>query len=295
MLLAPHMLALLRRVVNWGLRDSLAEAAAECALRLVIAIHRSGDYASALILAREAAELAVRRLGADNMLIFRLNQRIGRALFRLGRFDESETVHRQVLEECERALGADAPDTFESCVGLARPLVNLGRIRDAVSLIQRAIAGRAKLFGDMHPLTLIARMELLDIAIDPDMREIVTTGPSVIADCRRTVGEDHQLTLTAELNYSYLLNHVGRPGEALPYIRRVLKGFERYFDPDYPIMLNARYALSAVLAALGQYAEAIAHAEALVEGRTRVLGPTHPWTLRAKELLDEYRRSQSEA
>jgi hypothetical protein len=49
------------------------------------------------------------------------------------------------------------------------------------------------------------------------------------------------------------------------------------------------------LAAFGRYEEAIAHIEAVMEKRTRVLGPTHPWLIEEHELLNEYRRAQSEA
>jgi hypothetical protein len=103
------------------------------------------------------------------------------------------------------------------------------------------------------------------------------------------------MTLMAELSYAYVLYKAERPGEALSYILDVLRGLERDFDPDYPVMLNARNSLTVILAALGRYPEAIAQAEEVAERRARVLGPTHPWTLSIKELLDEYRRSQTEA
>ncbi len=294
-MLAPHVLAFLRRVANWGLGDSAAEAAGECALRLVTTIHRSGDYASALTLAREAAELAAQCLSTDHILVLRFHRRIGRALFRLGRFEESETLHRRVLEDCERVLGTDALDTLDSCLALSKPIWHLGRTRDAVALRQRTAAGRAKLLGNTHPLTLHARMQVVSGARDPDMNELVAAGPDLIADCRRTVGEDAQLTLTAELNYAYILTQVGRPREALPYSRRALSGYERHLGPDYPLTLGIRRTLSTALAAFGRYEEAIAHLEAVIEKRIKILGPDHPWNVEDSELLDEYRRSQNNA
>ena len=294
-MLAPHVLALLRRVANWGLGGSAAEAAGECALRLVIAIHRSGDYASALALAQEAAELAAQCLSKDNVLVLRLHRRIGRALFRLGRFEESETLHRRILEDCERILGADALDTLDSCLALSKPIWHQGRTRDAVALRQRTAADRVKLLGNTHPLTLHARMQVVSGARDPDMNELVAAGPDLIADCRRTVGEDAQLTLTAELNYAYILTQVGRPREALPYSRRAFSGYERHLGPDYPLTLGIRRTLSMALAAFGRYEEAIAHLEAVIEKRIKILGPDHPWNAEDNELLDEYRKSQNDA
>jgi tetratricopeptide (TPR) repeat protein len=299
-LLAPHLLAFMRRVATWGLQDSVVEAAAECVLRLVIAIHRSGDYASALTLTGEAVELAAPRLGTDNVLILRLNQRIGCALFRLGRFEESEVIHRRVLEQCERTLGAEAPDTLESCRQLGRAIFNvalldLGQFRDCVALLERAVAGRTELFGKTHPLTLLARADLVEFAIGPGMDGIVATGPEVIADSRRALGEDHRITLQAEHSYASTLIYIGRGREALPYARRVFASYERSLGPDHTGTLSARQALSRALAAAGDYAEAIAHIEAVIERRTIILGPGHPWTSVAREHLNEYRQSQSNA
>ncbi|MFD8866785.1 tetratricopeptide repeat protein [Streptomyces sp. NPDC059590] len=126
-LLAPHVIALLRRTANWAPSQSTVEAAAKCALRLVTAVHRAGDYASALSLGSEAVELVTPRLGASHVLAIRLRQRVARALFRLGRFEESEALYLRMLEDCERTLGPTAPETLQTCLKLAGPLFNLGR------------------------------------------------------------------------------------------------------------------------------------------------------------------------
>ncbi|WP_024761754.1 tetratricopeptide repeat protein [Streptomyces exfoliatus] len=296
-LLAPHVIALLRRLVGWNSGASAVENAADCALRLVIAVHRSGDYASALTVANEAVDIATRALPADNVFVFRLRMRVGRALFRLGRFEESEAVYQEVLNDCERVLGPDDPDTLEACLRLALVLPHLGRLQDAMALTRRVARGREEALGRSHPLTLIVRKCIVEAAGDPasgalpDRDEILATGPAVIADCRSAAGEDHPMTLGAELGYAYALAAAERPAEALPHVRRALSGYERIFAPGYPLLLNTRQTLSVVLHALGRHAEAIEQGEILVEGRTRLLGPTHPWTVHAEELLDQYRNA----
>ncbi|CAM5580721.1 ATP/GTP-binding protein [Streptomyces tanashiensis] len=296
-LLAPHVIAFLRRVTDWGAAPAVVEDAADCALRLVIAVHRSGDYASALTLAREALELAVRGLPDNSVFVLRLRMRAGRALFRLGRFEESETVYEEVLDDCERLLGPEDPDTLEACLRLALVMPNRGRLQESMVLKRRAARGREETLGRSHPLTLIARKYILETAgrpeadALPDRDEILATGPAVIADCIRATGEDHPMTLGAELNYAFALSAMGRPAEALPHARRALTGYERLFTPDYPLLLNARQNLSVALHALGRHAEAIEQGEILVDGRIRVLGPAHPWTVHAEELLHEYRNA----
>ncbi|MET7926944.1 tetratricopeptide repeat protein [Streptomyces sp. NPDC005349] len=296
-MLAPHVIAFLQRVVDWETGIPTVEGAAECALRLVIAVHRSGDYASALTLANEAIEISAPRLQAENVFILRLRQRVGRALFRLGRFEESETTYQETLEECERTLGPDAPDTLETCLRLASPLYNLGRVQESIPLVRRAAQGREETLGKSHPLTLIARKFLLEMAGNPDIAglpvrdELISTGPALISDCRSTAGEDHPLTLGAELNYAYALIAANRPIEALPHARKALAGYEQSFPPDYPLLINTRHNLSRIFNALGQQADAIEQAKMVAEGRIRTLGPTHPWTLNAQDLLNQYRNT----
>ncbi|MET7516142.1 tetratricopeptide repeat protein [Streptomyces sp. NPDC005480] len=296
--LVPHVMALLRRAVGWGASRAVVEAAADCALQMVIAVHRSGDYASALALANEALEISTSFLGDDDVFAFRFRRRIGSSLFRLGKFAESEAVVRRTLEAFERMLGPDSPDALESCLQLVGPLSNLGRVEESISLARRAVRGREGSLGRLHPLTLVARRMFVELAATqgaaalPERDEIAATGPDLIADCHSAIGEEHPITLTAEHNYAFVLVGLGNPSEALPYIRKVIAGYGKIYSQDYPMLLGARSLLSQALDALGQHADAIEQAEIVVEGRVRVLGPTHPWTQAAEELLTQLRNQR---
>nr|WP_202523666.1 tetratricopeptide repeat protein [Kitasatospora sp. SID7827] len=294
--LAPHVLALLRRVLSWPeTTTATAESAAACALRLATAQHRSGDYASALAAAERAADLAGQRLGADHVLVLRLRQRIGKATDRLGRLEEAAALHRAVLADLERVAGPDDPDTLTSCLHLSRPLTWTGHPAEAVRLMHRAVAGRTARLGQWHPLTLEARACLLELPPGPDLEREAPSGPGLVADCLRELGPDHPVTLAADLNCAGALLGTGRPAQALPSARRALEAHERRFGADYPITLAARSLLSGVLDALGRHREAIGQAEAVLAWRERVLGPDHPWTVGVGEKLARYRRSLAAA
>lgn len=288
--LAPHAIELLRRTAIWSLRDHAGEAAAECALRLVTAIHRSGDYASALSLAREATGLAERCLGSDNVFTLRIKQRTAAALYRLGHFDESEMLLREVLYECEHTLGADDPDTLESCLRLGRTLANMERWPEAFAITQRAVDGRMKLFGKYHPLTILSRAYLLEYATGPDIKSIISTGSDVAADSRQAFGEDHQLTAISENCYASLLYRAGRASEAASHARRALSVYEQLIGPNHLSTVNTRGSLSILLAALGNYSEAIAHFEVVAEKKLEILGSDHPWVRGDKVLLEKWRK-----
>ncbi|MFF8646753.1 tetratricopeptide repeat protein [Streptomyces griseoluteus] len=290
-MLAPHVLALLRIAADWEVSRTTVEASAECALRLATAVHRTGDFASALSLSNNVVDLLSTQLDEDNVLLIRLRHRIGRALFRLGRFEESEALYRSVLEVCIRTLGPDAPDTLTTYLKMASPLINLGRQQEGIQLIQRATEKRIQLFGSTHPLALLARSSLVETATKPTE---LAVGSTLIEDCRRELGESHTITLIAELDLAFALQRAGQSADALPYALSAFESNVRRFGPDYPITLNNQLTLSRTLWDLGQHAEAIEHAEQLVGGRTRVLGSQHPWTLSSKELLKKYQGAQSE-
>ncbi|MFZ3566440.1 tetratricopeptide repeat protein [Streptomyces sp. BH097] len=299
LLLAPHVMALLRRVTRWGTSSSTVESAADCAHRLVVAVHRSGDYASALTLATDAVALATEVLPADDASVLRLRLRVGRALFRLGRFEESEALYQELRSQCERALGPDAPETLDASSQVAGPLANLGRIQEVPPLQRRVVRVREETLGRQHPLTLMARSAYMEIAANPGMvghpeqADMIAIGPELLADCYRTLGEHHPLTLTAELNFAASLFCASQHTEALPHALKALAGYERIFDPDYPLVLNSRHALGRILTALGRHSEAIEQGEVLVAGRLRVLGPDHPWTRTAQDLLARCREANT--
>ncbi|MFF4433102.1 tetratricopeptide repeat protein [Streptomyces sp. NPDC001513] len=290
-LLAPHALALIRRVSAWhDVRQTAAEAAFEAAFRLIITQHRGGDYASALSLAREATELGEARLGEDHILVLRIRQRVGKSVDRLGRLEEAADLHRQVLADLERVCGVDSPDTLTSCLHLSRPLTWLGHTAEAVGLMHRTVSGRVAHLGRWHPLTLEAMACLLELPPGPELESEAGAGPALVSDCLRELGAHHPITLSAELNCAHALFNTGQPDEALPRARRAVAQHESRYGAEYPITLAARSLLGSALSAVGQNDEAIEQTGLVVNGRERILGPTHPWTVIAKQKLANYRQ-----
>ncbi|MFJ9824354.1 tetratricopeptide repeat protein [Streptomyces sp. NPDC101160] len=292
-LLVPHVLALLRRVRDRpAVRRETAEASVECALRLSTALHRAGDYTSALALTSRARELGEPRLGSDHALILGLRERAGRAVYRLGRFEEAETALAQVLADSERALGPADLTTLDCCVALSRPVYQREQTAEALSLIRRAVLGRSEQLGPFHPLTLLARAHLLEVLPGPELDAEAPAGPPLLTDCLRELGPDHQITMVVQLDCAYALFYTGQRAEALPLAREALAAHERHYGADYPIALSARHLLANVLAANGARAEAIAQLERVVEGRERVLGAAHPWSVEAREDLARHRAAE---
>ncbi|HZG06656.1 MAG TPA: tetratricopeptide repeat protein [Streptomyces sp.] len=286
-LLAPHALALLRRVAD---DPSAAADALSVATRLSVALHRTGDYPSAWETVRAAAVLAEPRLGPEHRLVLAARSREGRALFRLGRYAEAEPLLRSVRAVQERLFGADDPDTLDTCHGLQLVLGNVGRREEALTLLRRTVAGRRAVLGPSHPLTLRSRASLLVILSASELTtEDDGTLLSLPQECARHLGPDHTVTLGARHNHAWALYVLGRIEAADEEIRLVTEEYDRRFGPDYPIALSARQLLARTRSALGHPDEGAELMADVVARRERALGADHPFTAASRGLLRELR------
>ncbi|UZI29695.1 tetratricopeptide repeat protein [Streptomyces sp. CA-278952] len=287
----PHTLALLRRATQWaGVGPAALARVLECTLRLAVALHRAGDYASALSVAQDAVARGTQVLEASHPAVIAIRQRAGRSLYRLGRYEEAEAAHRLALADCTAVFGASAVETLESCAGLSPVLVwVLDQKDEAVALVRRAVEGRTALLGPTHPSTLIARTYLLEFTAGPETHP--DAGAALVADCRSEVGPGHPITLDAELNHGFALVTAGRQSQALPLVRGVVTGSEHTYGIEHPKTLAARSLLSRVLGELGQFQEAAEQAGLVAEARARVLGAGHPWTQWSLDRLAERRHA----
>ncbi|MFC9034902.1 tetratricopeptide repeat protein [Streptomyces arboris] len=288
----PHALALLRRATQWaGIGRATLTHVLECTLRLAVALHRAGDYASALSVAQDAVARGTHALEANHPAVIAIRQRAGRSLYRLGRYEEAEAAHRLALADCTAVFGANAVETLESCMGLSSVLAWVLDQKDAAAaLVRRAVEGRTAALGAAHPSTLVARTYLLEFTAGPETDPAV--GTALLSDCHRVVGPGHPISLDAELNLGFALIAAGRQARALPHIRNAVAGFGHAYGLDHPKTLAARSLESRVLGELGRVEEAVAHAQLVADARAHVLGAEHPWTLWSLERLAEWQHAR---
>jgi len=292
-LLAPHALALLRCAED----ERVVEAALDVAIRVAVALHRDGDYLSALELATEAGELAEPVLGPEHRLVLTAQERVGRALLRLGRFEESAAVHRRVLEERERLFGADDLDTLASCCAINMPLQQLaqsseglGQSREGLDLLRRGVEGRKRVLGPGHPLTLRARLALLSCLPTVELEAEVDAEDQPLPEkCASHLGEQHSVTLLARLNYGFAQFVLGRYEAVSADVYELVEDYRCRHGADYPLTLAARTLYARALQGLGESDQAIAEMEDVAQRRIRTLGSEHPHTVRSYALIEEFR------
>lgn len=292
-LLAPHVLALLRTTAEpSGVGDAL-----DVGTRLATALHRTGDYLSAWETASVAAALAARTLGDEHRLVLAAYGRTGRALFRLGRYEEAEPLLRRVRSTQMRLFGDDDPDTLDTGQGLQLVLGNHGKRAEAVTLLRSVAAGRQVALGLWHPATLRSRVSLLamltasEIAIEAEMDETLLSLPQT---CARHLGPDHAVTLSARHNHARAQFVLGHYQAADDEISQVVEDYRRVLGPAYPAVLAACQLHAQTQAALGHMDAGVELMTEVVAGRERDLGVGHHFTGVSRALLEELRSGRWE-
>ncbi|MFH8577436.1 tetratricopeptide repeat protein [Streptomyces zaomyceticus] len=285
-LLAPHVLALLHHAFD----VSVAAKALDVAVRLTCALHRSGDYLSAWELASAAAAITEPKLGPEHHLVLSAHARSGRALFRLGRFEESEAILRRVLTDRERLLGIDHPDTLDSYFGINHPLQQLGRATEGLELLQRAIDGREQVLGRGHPLTFRSRgirleyLPLADLAVEVDGATM-----KLPQECASHLGPNHVVTRGVRLSYTNALFRLGRFQEAVGDAGRLAAEYESHYGPHFSITHSAQSLYALILAGIGDADSAAELMTVTAERRALALGAEHPYTVETYQQLAEIR------
>jgi tetratricopeptide (TPR) repeat protein len=284
-LLAPHVVALLRRAQSTGSVPGVLSLA----LQVVAGVHEGGDYRTALAMANEVARVAAQVSRPDHPDTLTALYWVGSSLFRLGRFQESEDLHRRVLADRERTLGPDHADTFASLVALHAPLTAQGRATEAVPLLQRAARGLETELGAGHKATLASRVALVEIlAAAGDFPSLDALGPTVVADCELHLGPEHPVTVDARHNWAYGLFHMKRWQAAEVAAKLALELRLRVFGPDHATTLSARVLLGWIWHGQSRYEDAIVQAAEVVEESVRILGAEHPYTLEDRQQLARF-------
>lgn len=93
-----------------------------------------------------------------------------------------------------------------------------------------------------------------------------------------TLGPQHPYTLEGGLAVETVLTGLGRYGQAVAMLRRLVDSLGRRYGQDHPVTLYAMHDLGFALTCDGHAQEGLTWLQRAVDSRARVLGPAHPWT-----------------
>ncbi|WP_037835065.1 MULTISPECIES: tetratricopeptide repeat protein [unclassified Streptomyces] len=280
-LLTPHASALLAAAPG--------ERTAALAAGVLRRLFDSAEFAGTLESAPAVVERIEALLGVEHPAALEARDAEAGALWRNGRYAESEALCRLVLGRRERVLGPDHPDTLRSCHRLHSPLLLLGREEEAEPFLRRALDGQRRVLGEDSPETLATWADLLELLARMGRgQELETEAEALLGVCERALPPDDLTTLTARHNYAFGLYHLGRYEEAAPLARRVLADRITVQGADHPQALSALTLQALIAKGSGRIAEAVAILKDVIERSERVLGAEHPFVIEDRVWLADW-------
>jgi tetratricopeptide (TPR) repeat protein len=187
-----------------------------------------------------------------------------------GKYDESEAITRDILERRSRLLGPDHMDTLATMGELGRTLMNRGNYAEAAKVLGETVAAQRRvadpaLAGTLTTLGIVLNRQRDFVAAEPFYREALEIR-------RRTLGEDHPLTVSGVMNLAALIMETNKLSEAEALAREALGKNRRILGSEHATTLKAMNTLGQVLYRLNRYSETEPlYREALTTGQ-RVLG-----------------------
>ncbi|MEM9467814.1 MAG: serine/threonine-protein kinase [Actinomycetota bacterium] len=210
-----------------------------------LAFHR-GELETAERHLRRAVETLDQAHGLAHPMVTEHRANLAAVLQELDRLDEAEALLRAALDRQLAVLGEDHAQVARSRAGLARVLARSGHMGEAEALLRAAFASQRAAVGERHPLVAELAVPLGDLRFrrgDVEEAETLYRQAATIwraADAARPA--DRRLGLGRLAN---LLDHLGRPAEAVPLYRELLEVDGSDTDPAFD---RARWLLSLGLA-----------------------------------------------
>ena len=187
----------------------VARPEADWARRLAMGVLGNGlseaDNHEDALSVQEAKLSMMRRLGASEQDLLRVQNNLAAAYFALGRDEEALQLKRDVYSGRVNMLGEEHEETLRAANNYANSLVDLERFEEAKALLRRTIPVTRRVLGDSSRTTLAQRCSYAEsLYEDPgatldDLREAVTTLEEVERIARRVLGGAHPLTVDIEL------------------------------------------------------------------------------------------------
>jgi serine/threonine-protein kinase len=171
---------------------------------------------------------------------------------------EAESVCREMLATQRAALGAEHPDVARTLARLAAALYRQFRYAEATAAGEEVVALDARIYGEDHPATADALMELARVYDHGLFRyaDALAAYERALRVYRRALGDEHPKTIRALYQTAFNHRAGGRPARAEPIYREVLEVRRRTLGERHPDTIRTLLSLNFVLVAAGRTTEA---------------------------------------
>ena len=162
-------------------------------------LQRACHYEDALSV-RETELSMLRRHGADEEVIFAVQQNLAGTYRSLGRLDDCLRTQQDVYSRTLELYGEESPEALGTANNYAVSLKDLSRFEETKSLLRKMMPVARRVLGEDDTLTLRIRWAYADaLCRDPnttldDFREAATTLEETAPTARRVLGGAHPIT-----------------------------------------------------------------------------------------------------
>lgn len=242
-----------------------------------------GAFADAQRHIDTAVSLRRQHAGPDAPDTVRSEVQAASLLVRREDYDKAVPALRSCIDRARLILGADDIALYSALNDLGISLATLGRGKEAVAVLQDALAGAVRLLGDHDAFVLEATSNLaqaFDMAGDPERSLKMHLDALRVADSIPDPPRMILIGLNNNIGATY--QGLNRDREAVPYLRRAAELASKWFVEDDPNRWTLQGNLASLEAEVGDPLVAAKLFEDVIQARTRILGPDSHDTMSAR-------------
>ncbi|SRR6266481_2395325 len=201
--------------------------------------------------------------------------RLGKALAKIGDYDQAAIYLKRGLEITQKTLGSEHPNCATILSSLAEVYAAQGKYTEAEDTYRQALAIRVKL--DEHPAVATSYDDLGGTYyLQGKYVEALAFYRLALTIREKTLGSDHPDVATSLNNLASLDYIQGKYAEAEVMFERALAIRQKTLGSDHPDVATSLNNLANLYYIQGKYAEAEATFTRGLEIREKSLGPGHP-------------------
>jgi eukaryotic-like serine/threonine-protein kinase len=210
---------------------------------------------------RSVANEAERRLGHDQQLLIDVMGRLGTSMRTVTDFEGAADALHRAAELSSEISGASHHRTLELRIDALLARMSARRLEGIVETITEIYADALHAFGEMHPITLRAKLHFAHIANEDDAIDTMRAVVTAFEDSGLAGSEYH---LEALMFLGRMLRWIGDPEAGVMFQRAAAIASDRV-GHTHSLAIELRLQAAGAMVAAGEYEEAEAMSREVVE------------------------------
>lgn len=209
----------------------------------------------------------------------------GRALYKLGEYQEAEQMFCEAVQRYEETHGKDHPTTLDCKHGLAWTLYQQEKYREAEDIFHKTMGGCEKILGNDHSAMLDSKHGLAWALYKQKYQESEYIFHKTVRGCEKKHGKDHPAMLDCKHGLAQTLYKRQKYQKAERIFHGAVGKHEKILGQDHPAALDSKHGLAWTLYKQQNYQQAEDVFYQTMGGCEKIHGQNHPATFDCKHGL----------